>query len=119
MTRPDVSEIRWALFMPEGKVIHGSGPDAPGSLKLSNLARDAVHLMFQHPAGPPIYVSGSADLLWTVRGIVGTDWRARALGLLPILEGSRIWLMPDGSLGIGRTTQEVAVAYDAFARATA
>lgn len=109
--------IRWALLMPDGSVIRGSGPDAGEGLKLVDLAKQAMHAMVQHRSGPLIFVAGSLDLLWSVQGIVGRSEKQRALGMQALAEGARVWVMPDGWLGIGRSIEAVEKAVRAFTTA--
>jgi hypothetical protein len=120
--------IRWELFMPDGRVVEGRGQDAPEGMKLSELAAEAVAGRYQHPAGTTVYVAGKTDLLWTVQHVIaaGPDARAhglppvsKALGLTPACSACRVWMMPNGDVGIGRSVEEVAAAYRAFAQARA
>ena len=120
--------IRWELFMPDGRVVEGRGQDAPEGMKLSELAAEAVAGRYQHPAGTTVYVAGKTDLLWTVQHVIaaGPDARAhglppvsKALGLTPACSACRVWMMPNGDVGIGRSVEEVATAYRAFAQARA
>ena len=118
--------IRWELLMPDGRIIAGRGQDAPAGLKLSTLAADAIHARFNHPAGVPVYVAGEAGILWTVQNVFTQGKTAKghrlpptckAMGIMPTREGSRVWIMPNGDIGIASTVEKVGESYRAFALA--
>ncbi len=124
-------EIRWELFMEDGRIVRGEGQDAPGPLKLSDLARDAIHARFIHPAGTLVYVAGSTELVWTIQNLISYEGdakkhmvqqlarghlmlpKSKALGLT-VRDGSKVWMFPDGSLGIGRSIEDAGRAWMAF-----
>lgn len=121
------TDVRWELLMPDGRIVAGEGQDAPAGMKLSTLAKDALHARFVHPAGTTVYVAGSTELRWTVQHIFAAGkeaarhrlpQRCKALGL-STKEGGKVWIMPNGELGIGRTVEEVGVAFREFAMARA
>ena len=121
-----MSEIRWELFMPDGRVVEGHGQDAPEGMKLSTLAADAIAARFVHPAGTTVYAAGKLSLSWTVQQVYavgplavahGLARSSKALSLSPLGEALRVFLMPNGEVGVGRSVEEVGLAYQAFAKA--
>lgn len=113
--------------MPDGRVVEGEGQDAPGGMKLSTLAKDASFARFTY--GPiKVYTMGGLDLHWSVMRVIayGPEAKAmrippvsRALALLADRQPARLWIMPDGSIGLARTVEEVGLACRAFALAQA
>lgn len=80
-------------------------------MKLSTIAADAAVAMFRHESGPPVFVVGGAAIMWTVQGTVGSSVRQRALGL-GVPPGRRLWILPDGCMGIAMSLEELTAAYE-------
>ena len=125
--------IRWELLMPDGRVIEGEGQDAPAGMKLTDLAKDALHARFTHPAGTVVYVAGPASLRWTIQNIHsfgkrgqrflvehGVKPTTKALGIagrgdkLNPATALLVWIMPLGAIGIGGSVEHVEAAWNAF-----
>ncbi|KKN85937.1 hypothetical protein LCGC14_0273490 [marine sediment metagenome] len=111
--------------MPDGKLIEGEGQDAPGGLRLSNLAEDAVAARFVR-GSTDVYIAGPVDLHWSVQKVhaIGPDGAtarltstSRALVLRSLDEDARVFIMPDGAVNIARTVEQAGVAYEAITRA--
>ena len=124
-----MSALAWAVLMPDGLLVEGAGQDAPGGMKLSTIAREALALRFQPRPGLVVYVAGPAELTWTVQSILacgaegkrmvqahGIPQVSRALGVEAGL-GSRLWMLPGGALGLGRSVEDVERAWGLFAEA--
>lgn len=122
-----MTDVRWELLMPDGRVVQGQGQDAPGGMKLSTLAKDASFARFTF--GPlQVYVMGGIDLHWSMQRVIGYGPEAKAMGLPPVSRAlalmaqrqpALLWIMPDGSIGLARTVEEVGLAFRAFAIAKA
>lgn len=119
--------ISWELFMPDGQLIEGRGQDAPGGMKLSTVAAEAAAARFRTATGAWVYIAGAADLVWTVQNIFsygergvahlvnsGVKPHTKALGVGTPREGCRLWIMPNGDLGIGRSVEDIGLAWQAF-----
>ena len=112
--------------MEDGSIVEGEGQDAPAGMKLSELAADAVHARFVHPGGTEVFVFGPVVLHWTIQNVLSygdksKDKRhvlcphSKALSLRSSYEHAKVFVMPDGTVGIGRTVEDCGAAYRAFA----
>ena len=120
--------IAWELMLPGGQVVRGEGQDAPEGMKLADLAREAIASRWTHTkAGTVIYAAGPVAITWTVQNIYalgpkgaefmvtkGVMPHTKALSLVPACETCKVFLMPDGTIGVGRRVEEVGLAWQAF-----
>lgn len=95
-------EVRWAMVTGDGRYVTGKGASRA---HLTNLFKDSVAGAFQ--IGPvQLFVAGPTDILWTVQMTLGADAQERSWGLLP-RQGSRLWVLPSGHLGMGESIEAV------------
>ena len=94
---------RWALLMPSGHVEVGAGrPD-----HFQGIARAAVGALFTNGRGQVLIVVGAANVEWTCeRDAVTHAEGAIYWGLAPP-PGARVWLGPNGTIGIGKCIEDV------------
>lgn len=106
--------IHWALSMTDGLIVRGADTETDSGVGIGKIVDGALFGVFISPSGVPVFVSGGVDVMWTVRRVVGDPRSARALGLRSVAGDARVWMMPDGSMGLGRSTQEITKAFAAL-----
>ena len=90
--------LTWALLQHDGTLAEGRC-DAPQDRVVAR-ARESVGARLLFDGLPPLYVAGGPDLLVEARMAMGQPV-ARFWSVS--LEGSRLWVAPDGSLAIAST----------------
>jgi len=98
-------EPHWGVLKPDGVLVKGLGP-LQGTVEL--FAQGIAAVLF-FLGDPPIYISGKADLVWTVTKALGSRHEDRAWGIA-VPEGSRVWLVAtqEGrAFGVGPTLESV------------
>lgn len=100
----------WAILMPDGSLVTGGGDGPTGNV--TGLLREAVASMFVFK-GTRLFVAGpvqarcTTDL--TMEKIVQRLWSFASKE-----DGFRLWLFPNGTVGLARTQEEVGQAIEAL-----
>ena len=91
---------RWAAVTEDGVLNRGRGWDG---VHVAMAEADAALLMLRGQR--PVYIRGPVNMLSTVEVDIRGN-QTRAWGIRP-REGDRVWFLPGGNIGIGKSVEDV------------